>query len=140
MNQKSSKNKEMSDDAKIKLAKESIKKLREKISPEKLQEEQKIGLTTVVDVANSLEYKVGHIPRAWWIVRSRMIQSLEKISGNGPLVFTSPDGQLAGLSAIDAKSLTKRPIKILEGGTKAWKSSGFPLIEGFSVTKSISAS
>ena len=31
MNQKSSKNKEMSDDAKIKLAKESIKKLREKI-------------------------------------------------------------------------------------------------------------
>ena len=103
----------------------------EKISPEKLQEEQKIGLTTVVDLANSLEYKAGHIPRAWWIVRSRMLQSLEKVSGNGPLVFTSPDGQLAVLSALDAQSFTKRPIKILEGGTMAWKLSGFPLIGGF---------
>ena len=76
----------------------------EKISPETLQEEQEIGSTTVVDLANSLEYKAAHIPKAWWIIRSRMPQSLEKISGNGPLVFTSPDGQLAALSAIDAKS------------------------------------
>jgi len=103
----------------------------EKISPETLQEEQKIGSTTVVDLANSLEYKAAHIPKSWWIVRSRMPQSLEKIPGNGPLVFTSPDGQLAALSAIDAKGLTKRPIKILKGGTMAWKLAGFPLIGGF---------
>ncbi|MDA1323663.1 MAG: rhodanese-like domain-containing protein [Proteobacteria bacterium] len=89
------------------------------------------GAVTVVDFATSLEYRAGHIPGAWWAIRARLPGSLGKISGNGPLVFTSPDGILARLAAGDAEALTDRPIKILDGGTAAWRAAGGTLSAGF---------
>jgi rhodanese-related sulfurtransferase len=89
------------------------------------------GGVTVVDLATSLEYRAGHIPDAWWAIRARLPESLARVGGNGPLVFTSPDGKLAGLAAGDALSLTDRPVRLLEGGTKAWLAAGGTLGEGF---------
>lgn len=86
---------------------------------------------TVVDLATSLEYRAGHIPGAWWAVRARLPDSLGRIGGNGPLVFTSPDGLLARLAAGDALDLTDRPVRILDGGTAAWRAAGGALSEGF---------
>jgi len=89
------------------------------------------GSVTVVDFATSLEYRAGHVPGAWWAIRARLPESLGRVSGDGPLVFTSPDGLLARLAAGDAKALTDRPVRILDGGTAAWRAAGGALSEGF---------
>jgi rhodanese-related sulfurtransferase len=89
------------------------------------------GDATVVDVATSLEYRAGHIPDAWWAIRSRLPQSLRRVAGSGPLVFTSPDGVLARLAAGDAQNLTDRSVRYLAGGTAAWREHGGALSQGF---------
>jgi rhodanese-related sulfurtransferase len=86
---------------------------------------------TVIDFATSLDYKAGHIPGAWWAVRARLAQSLERTAGSGPLIVTSPDGLLARLAAADIRKLTPRSVRVLEGGTDAWKAAGGPLTRGF---------
>jgi rhodanese-related sulfurtransferase len=89
------------------------------------------GAATVVDLATSLEYRAGHIPGAWWAIRARLPDSLGKIGGEGPLVFTATNPTLAHLAAGDAKALTDRPVMILEGGNAAWRSAGGALTDGF---------
>ena len=71
------------------------------IAPEDLQIQLKSGSVTVMDFATSLDYKAAHITGAWWAVRSRLEGSLSSVPGDGPLVFTSPDGVLAAYAASD---------------------------------------
>ena len=85
---------------------------------------------TVVDFATSIEYRDAHIPGAWFAVRSRLREALEKIGGAGELVFTSPDGMLARFAAFDAAALTGTRVRALAGGTAAWSEAGFSLESG----------
>ena len=103
----------------------------EMISPEDLNTAIAAGSVTVVDFATSLEYKAGHIPGAWWAVRSRLANSLSGVSGDGLLVCTSPDGVLAAYAASDIAELTDRPVRILDGGTAAWQAAGQAVTQGF---------
>ena len=84
----------------------------------------------LVDFANSIEYRAGHIPGAWFAVRSRLGKCLERIGGDREMVFTSPDGALAALAALDAASMTGRPVRALAGGTMGWRDAGMTLTEG----------
>jgi rhodanese-related sulfurtransferase len=84
----------------------------------------------VVDLDTSLRYRDGHIPGAWWAVRSRLAAALPRLPGGKPLVFTSPDGALARLAAREAGALTDVPVKALRGGTRAWQEAGHPLEQG----------
>jgi rhodanese-related sulfurtransferase/predicted metal-dependent enzyme (double-stranded beta helix superfamily) len=88
------------------------------------------GEATVVDFATSLEYRAGHIPGAWFAVRSRLQDALRRIGPAKRLVFTSPDGTLARLAAIDAPDLTGTPVAVLRGGTAAWEAAARPLEAG----------
>lgn len=88
------------------------------------------GGVQVVDLDFSLNYINGHIPGAWHAVRSRLERDVGKIPGEGPMVFTSPDGLLARFSAADATYFSKREISVLEGGTAAWRSAGLALESG----------
>ena len=101
------------------------------IEPEDLQIQLKSKSVTVIDFATSLDYKAAHIAGAWWAVRSRLQDSLLSVPGDGPLVFTSPDGVLAAYAASDASVLTDRPLKVLEGGTAAWRAMDLPQTKGF---------
>ena len=101
------------------------------VSAADLQALLAVRAATVVDLTTSLDYRAGHIPGAWWAIRARLPDSLARIGGSGPLVFTSPDGVLARLAASDAKVLTDRPVRILDGGTVAWREAGGTLNEGF---------
>ena len=85
---------------------------------------------TVVDFATSLDYRDGHIPGAWFAIRSRLDDALSRIGKVQRFVFTSPDGVLAQLAALDALALTKVPVQVLEGGTAAWRAAGLPLEAG----------
>lgn len=88
------------------------------------------GEATVVDFATSLEYRAAHIPGAWFAIRSRLRDALERIGAAQRLVFTSPDGILAQLAALDAAALADAPVAVLAGGTQAWKAAGLPLEGG----------
>ncbi len=89
-----------------------------------------VGEATVVDLANSLEYRAAHVPGAWFAVRSGLRDALARIGAARRLVFTSPEGMLAALAALDAAALTATPVSALAGGTRAWKAAGLPLESG----------
>ncbi|MGE3906324.1 MAG: rhodanese-like domain-containing protein [Reyranellaceae bacterium] len=80
------------------------------------------GRTVVLDLADSIAYKRGHIPGAWFIVRARLAADLKRVTlpANAMLVATSPDGVLARLAAGEIEALAGRPVFVLEGGTASW--------------------
>jgi rhodanese-related sulfurtransferase len=82
---------------------------------------------TIVDLSRSPDYRKGHIPGAWFAIRSRLAHALAKIPHHGTLVLTSEDGALAGLAVAEARALTKLPVHWLKGGNAAWTAIGFPL-------------
>jgi rhodanese-related sulfurtransferase len=85
------------------------------------------GEATVIDLTPSPQYRKGHIPGAWFAIRSRLKQALAKIELHGTLVLTSEDGVLASLAVADLAALTRHEVRCLTGGTAAWHSAGQPL-------------
>jgi len=82
----------------------------------------------VVDLALSRHHRQGHIPGAWFAIRARLAEALEKLPAQGELVLTSEDGMIARFAAAELR--TRRPVKVLAGGTAAWKAAGLPLETG----------
>ena len=101
------------------------------ITPSALDEALRAGAAQVLDFALSRDYRKGHIPGAWFAVRARLASALPTLPGERPLVLTSPDGVIARLAAPEASELTARPIKVLAGGTAAWRAAGLPFSDGF---------
>lgn len=92
------------------------------------------GDAVVVDLANSLRFRAGHIPGAWFAVRSRLAdglaQATAKAPGSARLVLTSGDGAFAAIAAADVAAVSRLPVSTLEGGTAAWVAAGLPLDSG----------
>jgi rhodanese-related sulfurtransferase len=82
----------------------------------------------VVDLALSRRHRQGHIPGAWFAIRARLAEALDKLPAQGDLVLTSEDGTIARYAAAELR--TRRPVKVLAGGTAAWKAAGLPLETG----------
>jgi rhodanese-related sulfurtransferase len=82
----------------------------------------------VVDLALSRRHREGHIPGAWFAIRARLDEALDKLPAAGELVLTSEDGTIARFAA--AQLRTRRPVKVLAGGTAAWQAAGLPLENG----------
>ena len=81
---------------------------------------------TVVDLSLSRNYLAGHIPGAWFAIRTRLARALEKITIADTLVLTSEDGVLAALAIAEAETLTDRPARWLDGGNAAWRAAAQP--------------
>lgn len=88
------------------------------------------GAAQIADLDSSLQYREGHIPGAWHVVRSRLAQQLPKIPAAPLLAFTASDEMLARLAAADAARLIATPIKVLAGGCGAWRDAGYGLETG----------
>ena len=84
----------------------------------------------VVDLAPSIAYEHGHIPGAWFAVRARLPKSLARLPQRGMLVFTSPDGILAHLASAELTQDRFKEVRVLDGGTAAWRAAGLPLTTG----------
>jgi len=84
--------------------------------------------SVVVDLALSRNHRNGHIPGAWFAIRARLGDTLNKLPAQGDLVLTSEDGAIARFAAAELRS--GRPVKVLAGGTAAWKAAGLPLDTG----------
>lgn len=85
---------------------------------------------TVVDLALSRRHREGHIPGAWFAVRARLGSALAKLPAQGELVLTSEDGVVARFAAAEIAPQTGRRVRVLAGGTAAWKAAGLPLETG----------
>ncbi|MGH8666158.1 MAG: rhodanese-like domain-containing protein [Burkholderiales bacterium] len=95
-----------------------------------LRARMQAGDVSVVDVDWSRDYRDGHIPGAWFGIRSRLVNILSQLPPAGAVVFTSSDGMLARLAAADARDATKAHALALDGGTAAWRKAEFPLEQG----------
>ena len=82
----------------------------------------------VVDLALSRRHREAHIPGAWFAIRARLAEALDKLPAQGELVLTSEDGTIARFAAAEIR--TRRPVKLLAGGTAAWEAAGLPLETG----------
>jgi rhodanese-related sulfurtransferase len=102
----------------------------DEVSAPELQRLLDAGAATVVDFASSLAYRDGHVPGAWFAIRARLRDALERIGPAKRFVFTSPDGVLARLAALDAVALTEVRVQALKDGTAAWKAAGLPIERG----------
>jgi rhodanese-related sulfurtransferase len=94
------------------------------IQSKELQAERAV----VVDLALSRNHRQGHIPGVWFAIRARLTDALAKLPAAGDLVLTSEDGAIARYAAAELR--TRRPVKVLAGGTAAWKAAGLPLETG----------
>ena len=81
-----------------------------------------------VDLALSRNHRQGHIPGAWFAIRARLAESLDKLPAQGELVLASEDGTIARYAGAELRS--RHPAKVLAGGTAAWKAAGQPLETG----------
>src|SRR5262249_40671243 len=57
------------------------------------------GKVTVIDLDLSKRYVLGHIPGAWFAIRSRLADALAKLPAHQAIALTSRDGALATLAA-----------------------------------------
>ena len=91
---------------------------------------------TVIDLAASPDYRAGHIPGAWFAIRARLADSIARtgakdLTSEAMVVLTSNDGVLARLAAGELAPLVEAPVRVLAGGTAAWRRAGLALKEGF---------
>jgi rhodanese-related sulfurtransferase len=86
-----------------------------------------IDNVNIIDLSRSPNYRRGHIPGAWFAIRSRLDRALPRIPLRSMVVLTSEDGVLAGLAVEEARALTTLPVRWLKGGNAAWAAAGFPL-------------
>jgi len=94
------------------------------INVDALAELLSLDAATVVDLSPSRNYLAGHIPGAWFAIRSRLARALGTIAAANPVVLTCEDGALAALAVIEAEELIDRPVRFLEGGNAAWQAAG----------------
>jgi rhodanese-related sulfurtransferase len=81
---------------------------------------------TVVDLSLSRNYLAGHIPGAWFAIRTRLAAALKNIPIAQTLVLASEDGVLAELAVVEAAKAIERPVLFLKGGNAAWQAAGHP--------------
>jgi rhodanese-related sulfurtransferase len=88
------------------------------------------GKVTVIDLNLSTRYGLGHIPGAWFAIRSRLSVALATLPSHQAIVLTSPDSTLAALAAVELQAVASVPVMTLVGGTQAWVRAGLPLEMG----------
>ena len=88
------------------------------------------GTVLVIDFAHSTAYERGHIPGAWWTLRSTLSVTASRLRAVEHYVTTCPDGRLATLAARDLAALTATPVSVLQGGTDGWVATGREVVRG----------
>jgi rhodanese-related sulfurtransferase len=85
--------------------------------------------TVVIDLARSIDFREGHIPGALWGVRTRLTALAPQLAGAKHVVITSPDGTFARLAVGEVKAVANADVRVLDGGTDAWRAFGRPLVK-----------
>jgi len=81
----------------------------------------------LVDVRSPSEFAAGHVPGAVNIPMDQMESRLQDLRSDIPVVLICQAGKRACMTA-DLLDSSQREIAVLEGGTKAWRQAGLPLV------------
>jgi rhodanese-related sulfurtransferase len=84
----------------------------------------------VLDLSPSSSYIKGHIPGAWFVLRSLLQDALKKIPSVNCYVLTCTTGTIAGFVAAELSALVAAEVLVLDGGNDAWRNAGFTLEVG----------
>ncbi|PKO92842.1 MAG: sulfurtransferase [Betaproteobacteria bacterium HGW-Betaproteobacteria-10] len=85
---------------------------------------------TVLDLTLHANFVRGHIPGAWYALRSQIGDALAKIPPTRRYVLTCTSSQLALYAHAEIQALLPAPVQVLDGGNAAWKAAGQPLETG----------
>jgi rhodanese-related sulfurtransferase len=85
------------------------------------------GDVSVIDVREPWEYANGHIPRARLVPLAKIIGDAARHVEGDNLIFVCEVGQRSAVAAEFAAALGVQNVYNLEGGTSAWRSSGYPI-------------
>jgi rhodanese-related sulfurtransferase len=102
----------------------------ELLNPKVLDQWRQVGEVVVVDVARHAVFKKGHIPGAWYLLRSRLTLDASKLPVAARYVLTSEDGLLAQLVAPELAACIPGEVYVLSGGTRSWKHAGLEMEHG----------
>ena len=102
----------------------------ENLSAEQLNQIIQNENPLILDLADSLEFREGHLPGAKRASRSGMAKYLENQNRHSHVILSSSDGALASLTAEEVQRNLNREVLVLEGGVDAWKNSGYLLEQG----------
>ena len=101
------------------------------ISAQELATLQQEGQSVaVIDLSTSTNYRRGHIPGAWFALRSQLDKAVANIPSAGRYVLTCANGQLAPFAVAELSRYVNAPINALSGGNSAWEKAGLPLESG----------
>jgi rhodanese-related sulfurtransferase len=84
-------------------------------------------LLQVLDLSLSTAYRNGHVPSAWFALRSRLVNTVNHLEGDGAIVLCSEDGLLAQVAAPEIAAAARRPVWVLNGGMAAWREAGLAI-------------
>ncbi|GGF58500.1 sulfurtransferase [Azorhizobium oxalatiphilum] len=101
----------------------------ESVSPHELERLLAAGEAVLFDLDTSLAYRAGHVPGARFAIRARLVRQAENLPA-GQIILTSPDATLARFAAEGLTRASKRHVRVLAGGTAAWRAAGLPLETG----------
>jgi rhodanese-related sulfurtransferase len=85
------------------------------------------GEVNVIDVREDWEYANGHIPNAKHIPLAKIINAAQQHVQDDNVIFVCEVGQRSAVAAEFAAALGKQNLYNLEGGTTAWRQSGYPV-------------
>jgi rhodanese-related sulfurtransferase len=100
------------------------------LTPLRLLARIEAGDVVVVDLGPSPAHRKGHVPGAWFAIRSRLAEVLARLPADKEIVLVSPDDRLARLAAPEVRKLSGRVPLVLAGGTLAWAEAGLALESG----------
>ena len=82
--------------------------------------------TVVVDTGSSAAFVKGHIPGAYWLLRSRFEHDVSRLPAAARVVVTCPDGRLSRQTVAPLRPLLPPHTQVLwlVGGTQAWQAAG----------------
>jgi rhodanese-related sulfurtransferase len=84
----------------------------------------------VVDFSTHAFYVRGHIPGAWFALRSELTEALKSLPAAEHYVLTSTPPELAIFAAAEMEACSGKRVSVLQGGNAAWSKAGHPLEKG----------
>ena len=92
----------------------------------------------MIDLAKHAQYVQGHIPGAYYVLRSQFDSAVKSLPKSSRYVLTCPDAVQSMFAFEEIKALLQSQnsdvpeidLRVLKGGTQAWKSAGQALETG----------
>ena len=100
------------------------------VEPAELARWLEAGDVAVIDAGKHAAYRKGHVPGAWYVLRSALEAAVAGLPRASRYVVTSEDGVLAHFAAPELAARVSADVVVLRGGTAAWRQAGHDLETG----------